>query len=134
MAKAFEMLRQHQLSDIHVAAIADYGMQQFYFLGTGQFLQDRGVSGKYVSAIMALAQVSQAIATICLLGRLLAWPKDHGYDPNTGYQLLFIIGSLCWSVLFLVYILTKNKLLLRSLSFSRLGLCLFRDWRSKVYQ
>jgi predicted MFS family arabinose efflux permease len=112
MAKAFEMFSNTSYLVFMLVQLVVIGMQQFYFLGTGQFLQDRGVSGKNVSAIMALAQASQAAATIFLLGWLLNWPKEHGCDANQGFTLLFVVGSLSWSVLFLVYILTKNKLVL----------------------
>ncbi len=44
------------------------GMMQFYFLGTGQFMQDRGVSGKNVSAAMGIAQAVQAACNYLLLG------------------------------------------------------------------
>jgi hypothetical protein len=88
------------------------GMQQFYFVGTGQFLQDRGVSGKNVSAVMALAQAVQAAATILLLGLLLGLPEKLGYGKLDGYQLTFIVGALCWSVLFTVYCLSKQTVLL----------------------
>ncbi len=77
------------------------GMQQFYFLGTGQFMQDRGVKGKNISAAMGMAQAVQAAATILLLG----WLIEH-----VGFQWTFVIGALSWSVLFFVYILTKNSL------------------------
>ena len=61
-----------------LAQLAVSGMMQFYFLGTGQFLQDRGVSGKNVSAVMALAQAVQAAATFFLLGWLLDTAKFQG--------------------------------------------------------
>ena len=77
------------------------GMQQFYFLGTGQFMQDRGIKGKNISAAMGIAQAVQAAATILLLGWLI---------KNWGYQGTFVVGSLCWSVLFLTYVVTKGKL------------------------
>jgi MFS family permease len=77
------------------------GMQQFYFLGTGQFMQDRGINGKNISAAMGIAQAVQAAATILLLGWLI---------KNWGYQWTFVIGATCWSVLFLTYILSKNSL------------------------
>jgi MFS family permease len=77
------------------------GMQQFYFLGTGQFMQDRGINGKNISAAMGIAQAVQAAATILVLGWLI---------KNWGYQWTFVIGSTCWSVLFLTYILSKKSL------------------------
>jgi MFS family permease len=81
--------------------LAVSGMQQFYFLGTGQFMQDRGINGKNISAAMGIAQAVQAVATILLLGWLI---------KNCGYQWTFVIGSLCWSVLFLTYVTTKGSL------------------------
>ena len=36
---------------------------QFYFLGSGQYMMDRGISGKVVPGAMAMAQAIQAIAT-----------------------------------------------------------------------
>ena len=51
-----------------LAQLVVSGMMQFYFLGTGQFMQDRGISGKNVSAAMGIAQAVQAAATILLLG------------------------------------------------------------------
>jgi MFS family permease len=77
------------------------GMQQFYFLGTGQFMQDRGIQGKNISAAMGIAQTVQAAATILLLGWLI---------KNWGYQGTFVVGSLCWSALFLTYVVTTGKL------------------------
>ncbi len=82
-----------------LAQLAVAGMMQFYFLGTGPFLQDKGVSGKNVSAVMALAQAVQAAATILLLDRLIGIVEFKG---------LFIIGALCWSVLYLTYVISKQ--------------------------
>lgn len=84
-----------------LAQLAVSGMMQFYFLGTGQFLQDRGVSGKNVSAVMALAQAVQALATIFVLGKLI---------DVASFQGVFVIGALCWSVLYLTYVLSKGTI------------------------
>ncbi|MDO4558630.1 MAG: MFS transporter, partial [Planctomycetia bacterium] len=71
------------------------GVQQFYFMGTGSFLTSSGkVQEKSISAIMATAQVVQALATLFLLGKM-------------GNQTTLIIGTLCWSMLFAVYILGR---------------------------
>lgn len=85
-----------------LAQLAVSGMMQFYFLGTGQFLQDRGVSGKNVSAIMAFAQAAQALATIFLLGGLL---------QRAGFQWTFVIGALCWTILYTTYVMSKGTVL-----------------------
>jgi hypothetical protein len=112
MAEALKMFQNPSYLTFMLVQLVVIGMQQFYFIGTGQFLQDRGVSGKNVSAIMALAQATQAIATIFLLGWILNWPKEHGHNEYAGYQLAFVVGSLCWSVLFAIYVVTKQKFLL----------------------
>jgi MFS family permease len=77
------------------------GTMQFYFLGTGQFLQDKGVSGRNVSAAMGIAQAVQAAATMLLLGWLIA---------QAGFQWTFMIGALCWSALFLIYAVCPRAL------------------------
>lgn len=82
-----------------LAQMAVSGMMQFYFLGTGQFLQDKGVSGKNVSAVMALAQAVQAAATILLLGWLI---------KTADYKGTFVVGALCWSALYLTYVISKQ--------------------------
>ena len=65
-----------------LSQLAVSGMMQFYFLGTGQFMQDRGVSGKNVSAAMGIAQAVQAVATMLLLGWLLGLPERLGYGKS----------------------------------------------------
>ncbi len=77
------------------------GMVQFYFLGTAQFLQDRGVQGKNLSAVMGIAQAVQAAATLFLLGLLI---------DNTGFQWTLAIGALCWTVLYVTYVSTKQTI------------------------
>ena len=105
MVDALAMLKNGNFLIFILAQLAVSGMMQFYFLGTGQFLQDRGVSGKNVSAVMALAQAVQAAATILLLGMLLGeWFLVLGvktenvgrylYVGNAGYQWTFVIGGL----------------------------------------
>ena len=51
----------------------------FYFLGTGRFLQDKGVSGPNVSAAMGIAQATQAVATILLLMWLIQASATIGF-------------------------------------------------------
>jgi MFS family permease len=96
---ALGMLKHfHYLVFILVQLVVS-GMMQFYFLGTGQFMQDKGISGRNVSAAMALAQAMQAAATILLLGWLLA---------TVGYKWTLATGALCWSVLFLTYVVSQH--------------------------
>lgn len=95
-----------------LAQMAVSGMMQFYFLGTGQFLQDRGVGGKNVSAIMAFAQAVQAAATILLLDRLIGLSERLGYGAFVGYQWTFVVGALCWTVLYVTYVTSKGTVLI----------------------
>ncbi|MEN6450851.1 MAG: MFS transporter [Thermoguttaceae bacterium] len=101
MAQAFGLMANSSYLIFMLAQLAVSGMMQFYFLGTGQFMQDRGVSGKNVSAAMGMAQAVQAAATILLLKLLI----DH-----TGYQWTLAIGALCWATLFAVYVVSKGRL------------------------
>ena len=70
------------------------GMMQFYFLGTGRFMIDMGVSGKVISGAMAIAQVVQAAATWLILDKCI---------EKLGYQTTLIFGAASWAVLYFVY-------------------------------
>jgi MFS family permease len=98
---ALAMLRNNNYLIFILAQMVVSGMMQFYFLGTGQFMQDRGVSGRNISAAMAIAQAVQAAATILLLDRLIG---------KLGFQWTFVIGALSWTILFATYVLSKNFL------------------------
>ncbi len=83
-----------------VVSMVVAGLMQFYFLGTGQFMQDSGVEGKHVPASMALAQIAQAAATWFLF----QWVQD-----TFGFKGTFLVGATCWFVLYLVYAIGKPK-------------------------
>lgn len=101
MLAALGMLGNRYYLVFILAQLAVSGMMQFYFLGTGQFMQDRGVNGKNVSAAMAMAQAVQAAATILLLG----W-----FINTAGYQWTFVVGALSWTVLYAIYVVSKGTL------------------------
>lgn len=101
MREALEMLQNSNYLVFILAQLAVSGMMQFYFLGTGQFLQDRGISGKNISAVMAFAQAVQAVATILLLDWLIR---------AAGFQWTFVIGALCWTVLYVTYVMSKQTM------------------------
>jgi len=100
MSEALGMLANPSYLVFMLTQLVVVGMQQFYFLGTGQFMQDRGISGKNVSAAMAIAQAVQAVATFFCLGWLL---------KQAGFQWTFALGSACWTVLFATYVLNKTN-------------------------
>jgi MFS family permease len=103
MMEALAMLGNTNYLVFMVAALVVSGMVQFYFLGTGQFLQDRGMQGKNVSAIMAFAQAVQALATIYLLDPLIG---------ETSFKWTLAIGALCWTILYSTYIASNRTLIL----------------------
>ena len=110
MIDAMAMLKNHSYLVFILVQLVVSGMVQFYFLGTGRFLQDRGVKGRNISAVMAIAQAVQAAATILLLGGLIGLPKLLGYGEFEGYKWTFIVGALCWTILFATYIFSKRAL------------------------
>ena len=84
MIDALAMLKNSNYLIFILVQLAVSGMMQFYFLGTGQFMQDRGIHGKNVSALMAFAQAAQAAATYFLLIR---------FRENLGDQWTFVVGD-----------------------------------------
>jgi MFS family permease len=101
MIDALAMLKNGNYLTFILAQLAVSGMVQFYFLGTGRFLQDRGISGQNISAVMGIAQAVQALATIFLLSWLI---------KTTGYQWTLVIGALSWTVLYTTYVASKQRL------------------------
>jgi predicted MFS family arabinose efflux permease len=86
-----------------LVALVVAGLMQFYFLGSAQFMQDSGISSKYVPASMALAQAAQAAATFFLFGIFLA---------NVGFKWTLVIGGSCWVVLYAIYVIGRPNALL----------------------
>ncbi|MCE5303154.1 MAG: MFS transporter [Planctomycetaceae bacterium] len=103
IVEALHMLTNVNYLIFMVAQLVVSGMMQFYFLGTGQFMQDRGISGKNVSAVMGLAQVFQALGTMFLLGVAI---------EKAGFAWTFAIGAACWAMLFASYVLSRGRLVI----------------------
>ena len=80
-----------------------FGLMQFYFLGSAQFMQDKGIASKHVPGSMALAQAAQALATYFLMILLV---------EKAGYRWTLTLGTACWFSLYLVYIAGKPRWLL----------------------
>jgi MFS family permease len=93
--KAIGTLSQPDFLLFIVASGLIAGMMQFYFLGSGRFMMDRGISGKAVPGAMAMAQAAQAIATLFALGWVLT---------NVGFHWTLTAGTACWLLLYLVYV------------------------------
>jgi len=98
--EATGMLRNTTFLVFILITIAAAGMMQFYFLGTAQFMQDKGIASKNVPASMAVAQVVQAAATLFLLGWLVG---------EVGYKWTLVAGAASWLVLYVLYVIPRPR-------------------------
>jgi len=103
LGKVLAMLQSPSFLIFILISMAAPGMMQFYFLGTAQFMQDNGVSAKNVPAAMAIAQATQAAATLLLLG----WIID-----KAGYKWTLTVGAASWLVLFAIYVVPRPAALI----------------------
>ena len=104
MFDAFKMLGEPNFLIFILASLVISGMMQFYFLGTAQFMQDRGIATKVVPGAMAIAQVAQAVGTLFLL----MW----FYKELVGPKWTLVIGSACWLLMYIGYVVSKSRILL----------------------
>ena len=100
--KAMAMLRETDFLVFMVASLVVTGLMQFYFLASARFMTDIGIPAQNVPASMALAQAVQAVATFYLLDRLIS---------DLGFKWTLVIGAGCWLLLYIVYVLSKSRLL-----------------------
>jgi MFS family permease len=98
MHQALSMLGQSDFLIFIIISIVGAGMMQFYFLGTARFMQDNGIAPKNVPAAMAVAQATQAAATLALLGLFVA--KLH-------FKWTLTIGAISWLVLYILYVVPR---------------------------
>jgi MFS family permease len=66
-------------------------------------MMDIGIPAKNVPASMAIAQAIQAIATFYLLNRFI---------ESLGFKWTLAIGTASWFLLYLIYIISKPRLLI----------------------
>jgi len=115
--QAMSMLKEVNFLIFIVVSMVFFGLMQFYFLGTAQFMQDMGIPSKNVPASMAVAQGVQAIATLLLMALLLG---------SLGAKWTLVIGATFWLLLYIVYIKGKPRwLIVVSQSFHGLAYVLF---------
>ena len=115
--QAMGMLKEFNFLIFIIVSMIFFGLMQFYFLGTAQFMQDMGISAKNVPASMAIAQGVQAIATLLLMALLLG---------SLGPKWTLIVGATFWLLLYIVYIKEKPRwLIVISQSFHGLAYVLF---------
>ena len=77
-----------------VTSLCVAGTMQFYFLGSGQYMMDRGISGRIVPGAMAMAQAAQALATFFALGLAL---------DKFGFKWTLVLGAGSWLLLYIIY-------------------------------
>ena len=115
--QAMSMLKEFNFLIFIIVSMIFFGLMQFYFLGTAQFMQDMGIPAKNVPASMAIAQGVQAIATLLLMALLL---------NNLGAKWTLVIGATFWLLLYIVYINEKPRwLIVCSQAFHGLAYVLF---------
>lgn len=95
---ALGMLKDSSFLIFIIISMIVPGMMQFYFLGTAQFMQDNGIAAKNVPAAMAIAQVTQAVATLALLGLLVG---------KIGYKWTLTAGAVSWLIMYVLYVIPR---------------------------
>jgi len=98
IVETFKMLKDGNFLLFFVVSMIFFGLMQFYFLGTAQFMQDMGIPNKNVPASMGIAQAVQAVATFFLMALFM---------DKLGYKWTLIVGSAFWFLLYVVYIVEK---------------------------
>ncbi len=117
IGRALGLLQNPNFLIFIIISFVGAGMMQFYFLGTAQFMQDRGIAPKNVPAAMAVAQAMQAIATLAALG----WLVQHA-----GYKWTLTIGAACWLILYIIYVArSPNALIVAGQAFHGLAYVFF---------
>jgi nucleoside transporter len=101
--QAMQMLSDINFLTFIILSMIVMGLMQFYFLGTAQYLQEKGISSKHVPGSMAIAQVGQTIATWFWLGLVLG---------TLGFRWSFTLGVACWIVMYGIYVVGKPRALL----------------------
>ena len=115
--QAMGMLTEFNFLIFIVVSMIFFGLMQFYFLGTAQFMQDMGIPASNVPASMAVAQGVQAIATLVLMAFLYS---------SLGAKWTLVIGAIFWLLLYIVYINGKPRwLIVCSQAFHGLAYVLF---------
>jgi MFS family permease len=94
MQLLFEVVKTPDFLVFIITSLCVAGTMQFYFLGSGQYMMDRGISGKAVPGAMAMAQATQAIATWFALGLAL---------DKLGFKWTLALGTASWLLMYIIY-------------------------------
>ena len=105
LIESFAMLRDADFRLFLAISLIVAGLMQFYFLGTARFLIDMGLPGKMVSAVMAIAQAAQALATW--------WALTAFLKPDMlGVKWTLVVGAACWMSMYFIYAAGKPRWLM----------------------
>jgi nucleoside transporter len=117
VVQVFKMLGEGNFLLFFIVSMIFFGLMQFYFLGTAQFMQDMGIPNKNVPASMGIAQAIQAVATFFLMALFI---------KHLGIKWTLLVGAACWFVLYIIYIMGKPKgLIVAGQAFHGLAYVLF---------
>ena len=103
IVQSFKMLKDGNFLLFFVVSMIFFGLMQFYFLGTAQFMQDMGIPNKNVPASMGIAQAVQAVATWFLMALFI---------EKLGTKWTLLVGATFWFLLYVVYIIKKPRWLI----------------------
>jgi nucleoside transporter len=98
--KAFAMLGDSNFLVFLIISFVVSTQVWFYFLGTAPYLQDIGVKSQNIPAVMTIAQIAQAVFTLCAFTYCL---------NQLGYQWTLTLGVLCWLIMYVLYAIKKPK-------------------------
>jgi len=115
--KAFAMLSDSNFLVFLIISFVVSTQVWFYFLGTAPYLQDIGVKSQNIPAVMTIAQIAQAVFTLCAFS----------YCLNTlGFQWTLTLGVLCWLLMYVLYAVKKpKKLVIGSMALHGIAYVLF---------
>ncbi len=89
---------------------------QFYYIPTAPFLEDRGVSRDYVTAVMTVAQVAEIFVLMFLLSLSL---------KHFGVRKTMIIGIIAWPLRYLLFTVPNLGVIVGSLTLHGFGYAFF---------
>jgi nucleoside transporter len=122
--EAFKMLGDTNFLIFLIISFVVTTELQFYYVPTAPFLEDIGVQGKNVSAVMTLAQCAEIIAMAALLPLVL---------PKIGFRWALVIGVIAWPMRYVIFsIMRPVWLVISSLMFHGLG-CTFFFFVGQMY-
>lgn len=115
--EAFSMMKETYFLVFLIISFVVTTELQFYYVPTAPFLQDIGVSSKYVPAVMTIAQIAEIVG----MAVLLPWAM-----VNLGIQWVLAIGVIAWPLRYMIFALMKPLwLIIASLSFHGIGYTFF---------